>query len=249
MRPRGRAPARSAAAARRAPAAPRVDWSIDQGPVFDNCIGQLTFDGASARLVQEHSCPSDDGSAYLELLYSVDLATEQLETARPASSGGGSSGTTRPIEPRIRLMKQVLSPALHPPGGRRSRFPPSSTRKAALVHTSAAEREGPHLIAAAEGVDPSPQGSVAIIRRILAERSARDCLNPFGLNPNTSRSGRAVAAVQLEVDGAVDPTDPNLGEHDGDSPTVRSETWSARWWAPPRTRPPCTRGRRTAPGS
>ena len=77
-----------------------VDWKVDEGPVFDNCLGQLIFDGASARLVQEHSCPSDDGSAYLELLYSVDLATEQLETARPASSGGGSSGTTRPIEPR-----------------------------------------------------------------------------------------------------------------------------------------------------
>ena len=40
-----------------------VDWKVDEGPVFDNCLGQLIFDGASARLVQEHSCPSDDGSA------------------------------------------------------------------------------------------------------------------------------------------------------------------------------------------
>jgi len=63
-----------------------VGWKVDEGPVFDNCLGQLFFDGASARLVQEHSCPSDDGSAKLEQLYTVDLATDQLVTAPPPST-------------------------------------------------------------------------------------------------------------------------------------------------------------------
>ena len=58
-----------------------LSWKVDEGPVFDNCLGQLIFDGASARLVQEHSCPTDDGSAKLELLYTVDLATDQLTSA------------------------------------------------------------------------------------------------------------------------------------------------------------------------
>jgi hypothetical protein len=61
-----------------------LTWKIDQGPVFDNCLGQLLFDGSSARLVQEHSCPSDDGSARLDLLYDVDLTTDEV-------SGVGSS--------------------------------------------------------------------------------------------------------------------------------------------------------------
>jgi hypothetical protein len=64
-----------------------LSWKVDEGPVFDNCLGQLIFDGASARLVQEHSCPTDDGSAKLELLYTVDLATDQLvSAASPATA-------------------------------------------------------------------------------------------------------------------------------------------------------------------
>ncbi|HLM19753.1 MAG TPA: hypothetical protein VK549_18155, partial [Acidimicrobiia bacterium] len=66
-----------------------VRWKVDEGPVFDNCLGQLLFDGASARLVQEHSCSSDDGSAELELLYTVDLGTDELATAPSPSTGGG----------------------------------------------------------------------------------------------------------------------------------------------------------------
>jgi hypothetical protein len=66
-----------------------VRWKIDEGPVFDNCLGQLLFDGASARLTQEHSRPSDDGSAKLELLYTVDLVSDQVVTVPPPSTGGG----------------------------------------------------------------------------------------------------------------------------------------------------------------
>jgi hypothetical protein len=66
-----------------------VTWTVDQGPVFDNCLGHLSFDGPAARLVQEHSCPSDDGSATLEQLYRLDLATDRLAPAGPASNDAG----------------------------------------------------------------------------------------------------------------------------------------------------------------
>jgi hypothetical protein len=63
-----------------------VEWDLDEGPVFDNCLGQLLVDGANALLVQEHSCPSNDGSAQLDLLYEVDLLADRVSTA--ASSSG-----------------------------------------------------------------------------------------------------------------------------------------------------------------
>jgi hypothetical protein len=66
---------------------PSVRWRMDQGPIFDNCVGQLVFDGASAQLVQEQACPSDDGSARLQRLYEVDLTPESGGAAprrRPA---------------------------------------------------------------------------------------------------------------------------------------------------------------------
>jgi hypothetical protein len=56
---------------------PSVRWRMDQGPIFDNCLGQLVFDGASAQLIQEQACPSDDGSARLQRRYEVDLTPER----------------------------------------------------------------------------------------------------------------------------------------------------------------------------
>jgi len=64
-----------------------VSWELDEGPVFDNCLGQLIFDDESARLIQEHSCPSDDGSAHLELLYEIDLMSDEVSTVTSSADG------------------------------------------------------------------------------------------------------------------------------------------------------------------
>ena len=64
-----------------------LTWAVDEGPVFDNCLGQLLIEGPSARLVQEHSCPSDDGSATLDLLYDIDLTTDDVSNMASSTDG------------------------------------------------------------------------------------------------------------------------------------------------------------------
>jgi hypothetical protein len=51
-------------------------WSIDHGPVFDNCVGLLTFDGESALLRLEHASVDADGAPHLEVAFDVDLVED-----------------------------------------------------------------------------------------------------------------------------------------------------------------------------
>jgi hypothetical protein len=40
----------------------RVSWEIDRGPVFANCLGQISFDGRSAQLLVEQARPHDENA-------------------------------------------------------------------------------------------------------------------------------------------------------------------------------------------
>ena len=52
-----------------------VRWTVDAGPVFDNCIGELTFDGAHADLSVLRALPYDaDSGPRLEEAIDLDLA-------------------------------------------------------------------------------------------------------------------------------------------------------------------------------
>jgi hypothetical protein len=50
-----------------------VRWEMTEGPIFDNCLGELTFDGASARLVQEQTRPAEEGPTRLVRVYDAEL--------------------------------------------------------------------------------------------------------------------------------------------------------------------------------
>lgn len=52
---------------------PAVEWEIDEGPVFQNCLGLIEFTGDNAHLVQEHATPDDDGNPRLTVAYELDL--------------------------------------------------------------------------------------------------------------------------------------------------------------------------------
>jgi hypothetical protein len=51
-----------------------VQWAIDRGPVFDNCIGELTFDGDRAGLSMQRTEPYEEGAGpQLTEVIDVDL--------------------------------------------------------------------------------------------------------------------------------------------------------------------------------
>jgi len=70
-------------------ARPAVTWSIDRGPVFDNCIGELTFQGRRAGLTVYQARPLDDnGRPAFEPVFDIDLVAGSFATVRePAASG------------------------------------------------------------------------------------------------------------------------------------------------------------------
>jgi hypothetical protein len=54
---------------------PAVRWGLDHGPVFDNCIGELRFDGASASVRLERATnDADRDQPRLDVVFEVDLA-------------------------------------------------------------------------------------------------------------------------------------------------------------------------------
>jgi len=51
-----------------------MHWAVDAGPVFDNCIGELTFDDARADLSVMRALPYDaDSGPQLEEVIDLDL--------------------------------------------------------------------------------------------------------------------------------------------------------------------------------
>ena len=65
---------------------PRVSWEIDRGPVFGNCLGEISFDGRSAHLLVQQARPYDeDAERDFEKVIEFDLvagsrSTEQATT-------------------------------------------------------------------------------------------------------------------------------------------------------------------------
>jgi hypothetical protein len=53
---------------------PAVTWHLDQGPVFDNCIGEITFDGDDATLRIERALVGDDGDNAIDVVFDANLS-------------------------------------------------------------------------------------------------------------------------------------------------------------------------------
>ena len=52
-----------------------MSWDIDRGPVFGNCLGQISFDGRSAHLLVQQARPYDeDAKPDFENVIEFDLA-------------------------------------------------------------------------------------------------------------------------------------------------------------------------------
>ena len=49
------------------------------GPIFDNCLGQLTFSGDRAVAVQEQARPADQGPTSLVRVYEAVLSGDPAE--------------------------------------------------------------------------------------------------------------------------------------------------------------------------
>jgi hypothetical protein len=52
---------------------PALDWDLDHGPFFDNCVGMLTFEGDAATVRLERATADDDGTELLDVVLDVDL--------------------------------------------------------------------------------------------------------------------------------------------------------------------------------
>jgi len=51
-----------------------VRWKLDEGPVFENCVGRLDFDGPGAVMLLEQAKPYDDqGDPELEKVFTLRL--------------------------------------------------------------------------------------------------------------------------------------------------------------------------------
>lgn len=51
-----------------------VRWQLDHGPVFDNCLGELRFDGDAATVRLERSTNDEHDQPQLDVVFEVDLA-------------------------------------------------------------------------------------------------------------------------------------------------------------------------------
>ena len=54
---------------------PKLEWGLDHGPVFANCVGILTFDGEAATVCLERATADDDGTERLDVVFDVDLGS------------------------------------------------------------------------------------------------------------------------------------------------------------------------------
>ena len=53
---------------------PRVSWEMDRGPVFGNCLGEISFEGRSAHLlVQQARLYDEDAGPDFETVIEFDL--------------------------------------------------------------------------------------------------------------------------------------------------------------------------------
>jgi hypothetical protein len=57
-----------------------VTWRLDRGPVFDNCIGELTFDGDDAMVCIERALVGDDGENELDVVFEAQLSGSRRGT-------------------------------------------------------------------------------------------------------------------------------------------------------------------------
>ena len=64
---------------------PALDWDLDHGPVFANCVGMLTFEGEAATVCLESATADDDGTDHLEVVFEVDLGTRLRSVAGAVS--------------------------------------------------------------------------------------------------------------------------------------------------------------------
>lgn len=52
---------------------PSVQWQLDDGPVFDNCIGELTFDGDVAKVCIERAVIGEAGDNEIDVVFDAEL--------------------------------------------------------------------------------------------------------------------------------------------------------------------------------
>ncbi len=72
-------------------------WRVDHGPVWDNCLGQLTMSGRAASVTVEQAAPDDDGEPTLAVVFDVDLrGTGAASTSFAADPRGYDAGREDP---------------------------------------------------------------------------------------------------------------------------------------------------------
>jgi hypothetical protein len=59
----------------------QVTWEADRGPVFGNCLGQISFEGRAAQLVLQQTCPyNEDAGPELKKVIELDLVAGSRST-------------------------------------------------------------------------------------------------------------------------------------------------------------------------
>jgi hypothetical protein len=61
---------------------PSVTWQLDHGPVFDNCIGEITFDGEQATLCIERAVVGGEGGHEIDVVFDADLSAVRSPARR-----------------------------------------------------------------------------------------------------------------------------------------------------------------------
>jgi hypothetical protein len=85
---------------------PDVSWRIDLGPVFANCMAQLSFDGRAARLLVLQSRPhADKVLPAFDQVYEFDLVAG-ARARRVGGAAGAELGRRRPVR---RLRERLRS--------------------------------------------------------------------------------------------------------------------------------------------
>ena len=65
---------------------PGVHWQLDDGPVFDNCLGALRFDGGEATVRLERAVTRDNDEPVLDVVFEVPLHYPTVRRAPIGSS-------------------------------------------------------------------------------------------------------------------------------------------------------------------
>ena len=59
----------------------QVTWEVDRGPMFGNCLGQITFEGRAAHLVVQQARPYDEAAGpELQTVIVLDLVAGARST-------------------------------------------------------------------------------------------------------------------------------------------------------------------------